>query len=97
MIKLNGSSQVSISWNLYFSNKKLRTQEADEVFSPLILVGNLCCLSILVLQINIGVNHRMDNIYEQLPSLVSFLYLAGRFVSSSYFAEIINQEVIDCT
>jgi len=36
----------------------------------------------------------MSNFNEQIPSVVSFLYLVGRFVSSSYFAEIINQEVV---
>lgn len=75
-------------------------KDADEIFSPAVLIGSLSCVAHLILQINIGLRmeYRPDE-HQHLTDVMqttwtSAAYVALRFCASSYFAEKIHEEVM---
>ncbi len=77
-------------------------QEADEIFSPAVLIGSLSCVAHLILEINLLIGTRTDPQYFQttlsgkrfslMATAITVAYLTVRFVASSLFAEMIHQE-----
>lgn len=76
-------------------------QEADEIFSPALLISSLSCVGDLVVHINIAfreetsADHALDDgLHRQLAmaNTCSTIYIALRFMASCFFAERINQE-----
>ncbi|KZS12499.1 putative Gustatory receptor [Daphnia magna] len=59
--------------------------EADDIFSPIILIGSLSIVAHLTLQINILTGSRVESTSGFNPFIV-------RFVASSLFAEMIHRE-----
>jgi hypothetical protein len=73
-------------------------QEADDIFSPTILIGSLSCVAHLTLQINILFGTKIESSHEQdkhhvfMVTATTTFYLSIRFISSSLFAEMIHRE-----
>ncbi|XP_032791062.2 uncharacterized protein LOC116928093 [Daphnia magna] len=74
--------------------------EADDIFSPIILIGSLSIVAHLTLQINILTGSRVEStlFLEQdkrhvlTATAITTVYQIVRFVASSLFAEMIHRE-----
>ncbi|KAI9562809.1 hypothetical protein GHT06_010264 [Daphnia sinensis] len=74
--------------------------EADDIFSPIILIGSLSIVAHLTLQINILTGSRVestlfleqDKRHALTATTITTVYLIVRFVASSLFAEMIHRE-----
>ena len=77
-------------------------QEADDIFSPTILIESLSCVAHLTLQINILVGTKSESSHEEdkrhvfMVTVITTVYLCIRFISSSLFAEMIHRERFKC-
>lgn len=77
-----------------------RDQEADEIFSPLLLIGSLSCAAHLIIQVNILIATRTNQLTVGIDqdnlvmatTISTTVFLAVRFVASSLYAEMIHQE-----
>lgn len=67
-------------------------QEADDIFSPAILIGSLSCVAHIILQLNVLLGSKRDRQHVLMATTITTVFLTTRFVASSLFAEMIHQE-----
>ena len=91
------------NFNFKYINHRF-LKDADEIFSPAILIGSLSTVTHLILQLNIGLRISYSETSVALQhysdilktTALSSIYLALRFVASSLYAEKIYEEKRKC-